>query len=225
MPWTLRAGGTPASTPPRQFRIAHIQTNAALWNIDFDGVAIFHQCERATLGRFGRHVTDREAGASAREPPVSDQRTRFSEALGFQVAGGIQHLLHAGSALRSFVADHHDVAGQHTIAENAFHCIVLAFEDARRPGEGEARGIHARRLHNAAIHGDIPVEHSQAAVFTECVFHVADGATGAVQIEARVAAALAERLGGADTAGCGAIEIAHGLHGAVLHIPLVDGVS
>jgi hypothetical protein len=52
-----------------------------------------------------------------------------------------------------------DVARMNLATQNAFHGRVLALEDARRALEGQDRGIHARRLHDAAILGDIAVEH------------------------------------------------------------------
>ena len=53
----------------------------------------------------------RQAGGAAGEAAVGDQRAGLAEALRLQVAGRVQHLLHAGAAARALVADHHHVAG------------------------------------------------------------------------------------------------------------------
>jgi hypothetical protein len=64
----------------------------------------------------GRDVADRQARGAAGEAAVGDQGAGLAQSLRFQVAGRIEHLLHAGSAARAFVADQHHVAGLHDLA-------------------------------------------------------------------------------------------------------------
>src|ERR1039458_1376563 len=58
--------------PACQFRVANVQADDALRNIDLDAVAFFHQRERPALGGFRRHVADGETGAAPGEPSVGD---------------------------------------------------------------------------------------------------------------------------------------------------------
>ena len=89
----------------------------------------------AAFGRFRRDMPDRKAGRSAGEAAVGDQGAGFAEPLRFQIAGRIEHLLHARPAARPLVADHDDVAGLDLAAEDALDRGVLAFENPRRPRE------------------------------------------------------------------------------------------
>ena len=58
-------------------------------------------------------------------------------------AGDREHLAHAGATLRTFVADHDDVAGFDLAREDLLHRRVLAVEDTR--GAVEARARRCRR--------------------------------------------------------------------------------
>jgi hypothetical protein len=64
-------------------------------------------------------------------------RAHFAQAHRLEVGGGVEHLLHAGAALGTFVADHHHLAGLHLAAEDAGHRRVLALEDPGRAAEGQ----------------------------------------------------------------------------------------
>jgi hypothetical protein len=78
-------------------------------------------------------VADRQARGAAGEAAVGEQRAGLAQAFRLQVGGRVEHLLHAGPALRAFVADHDDVAGD-LVAEDAGDRRVLAFEDAAVAG-------------------------------------------------------------------------------------------
>ena len=73
-------------------------------------VALAHQPDEPAFGRFRRDMADRQARRAAGEAAVGDQRAGLAEPLRLQIAGRIEHLLHAGPAARAFVADHHHVA-------------------------------------------------------------------------------------------------------------------
>jgi hypothetical protein len=73
----------------------------------------------AAFGRFGRDVADGQARGAAREAAVGDQGAGLAQPLGFQVAGRIEHLLHAGAAARALVADQHHVAGLDLAGQDA----------------------------------------------------------------------------------------------------------
>src|SRR5690606_16163736 len=124
-------------------------------NVDVDDVAVTHEADRPALRGFRRGVADGQSRGAAGEAAIGQQRAGLSETFRLQIAGRIEHLLHAGAALGTLVADDHDVARLDLIAEDALHRRVLAFEDDRRTGEDEDRLVDARRLHHAAVERDV----------------------------------------------------------------------
>src|SRR3546814_2989542 len=84
-------------------------------------------------------MANRQAGRAAGEAAVGDQGAGLAQSLRLQIAGRIQHLLHARAAARTLVADQHDLAGLDLAGENARDGIVLDFEDMRRAGELQDR--------------------------------------------------------------------------------------
>ena len=147
---------------------------------------------------------------AAGEAAVGDEGADLAQSLGLEVAGGVEHLLHAGAAARAFVADEDDIAGNDAVAEDGLDGGVLALEDARRAGEGEMGGVDAGGLDDAAFFGDVAVEDGEAAIFAEGVRDIADDSGVAVEVQLVVALALAEGDGGTDAAGRGAEELIDG---------------
>ena len=95
-----------------------IHAKATYVDVDLDGVALFDQSDCASLGCLGRDVADAEAGAAAGEAAVGGEGAGFAEALGLEIAGGVEHLLHARAVARAFVADEDDIAGNDAVAED-----------------------------------------------------------------------------------------------------------
>ena len=85
-----------------------------------------------------------------------------------------------GPPLGAFVADHHHVAGNDLVGEDAGHRIVLAFENARAAGEFKDAVVHAGGLDDAAVQRDIAVQHRQSAILRIGMGLVADAALDAV---------------------------------------------
>src|SRR5690606_38858005 len=117
-----------------------------------------HQTDRATGRSLWRSVTDRQAGSTAGETPVGEQRTGFAQALGFQVGRRVEHFLHARAAFRAFVANDDDVAFLHFVGEDAAHGAVLAFEDLRVAFEDVDRLVDTGGFHHATVHRDVAVQ-------------------------------------------------------------------
>lgn len=170
-------------------------------------------------------VADGQARGAAGEASVGEQGALLAQALGLQVAGRIEHFLHARPALRSFVADDHDVAGLHLVAEDAFHRGVLAFEDLRAAFEHVDRLVDPGGLHHAAVESDVAVEHGQPAFLGIGMLDAADAALGAVVVQARPAGVLAERGLGRDARRTGLEEGVHGFVAGLGDVPLGDGVG
>src|SRR3546814_12386323 len=72
----------------------------------------------AAFRRLRRDMADRQPRAAAREAAVGDERADLAEPLRLQIAGRIEHLLHARPALRPLVADEDHVPRADLIAED-----------------------------------------------------------------------------------------------------------
>lgn len=143
-------------------------------------------------------MPDREASAAAGEATVGDEGALRGQAFRLQVAGRVEHFLHARAAFRAFVADHDDIAGLHLIAEDAGDGVVLAVEDAGRAGEDEERRVDTGSLDDGAVQSEVAGQHCEAAILAESVGTVAEDAFATVHVQRLIAVVLAERLRGAD---------------------------
>ena len=159
-----------------------------------------------------------------KRPSVTRAQT-LPKSLGLEIAGGVEHLLHAGATARAFVADEDDIAGNDAVAEDGLDGGVLALEDARGAGEGEVGGVDAGGLDDASFFGDVAVEDGEAAILAEGVFDVADDSGVAVEVEIGIAGGLAEGDRGADAEGRGAEELVDGGSDAALDVERVDGLA
>ena len=137
-------------------------------------------------------MADREPGGAAGKAAVGDKRARFSKALRFDVARRIEHLLHAGTAARAFVADHHDVTGTDFSAENAGDRGVLTFEHAGSTGKIEDARVNTGGLHDAAVLSQISIENGETSILAEGVVDLADDASLAVDVDVLVPPLLTE---------------------------------
>ena len=169
-------------------------------------------------------MPDRQAGGTAGEAAVGDQRAHFAEPLRFDVAGGIKHLLHAWAAARSLVANHDDVASLDLAAENALDRGVLTFEDPRRTLECQDALVDTRGLHDAAVQRQISRQHRKAAVPGIGMLAIADTAGGAVGVEFLEPALLAERHLGRHIAGRRHEELADALAPGLLDVPAAQRI-
>jgi hypothetical protein len=75
--------------------------------------------------------------------PVGEQGAGFAQAFGFDVAGGVEHLLHAGAAFGAFVADDDDVACLDAVVEDVIDGLLLRFGDVRFAAENVDGFVHA----------------------------------------------------------------------------------
>jgi len=109
-------------------------------------------------------MSHRKAGGAPRKTAVGDQSAHLVEFHRFQVGSGIEHLLHAGASARTFIADHHHVAGTDGLAEDAVAGLFLGIKDPGGTGECQHGGIHTGSFHDAAVTGDIAVKDRQPAI-------------------------------------------------------------
>src|SRR5665213_585381 len=97
--WSPAPSAAPSPRPNGDRRVHH------------DPVAVGHQGDRSPVHRLGCHVADAEPVGAAREPPVGDQGAVSTAADTLHGTRDGQHLAHAWTALRHFVAEHHHGVG------------------------------------------------------------------------------------------------------------------
>ena len=168
--------------------------DGAGWDVDLDDVAVHEFADVASAGCLGGDVTNAESAGAATEAAVGDEGALLAEVHALDVGGGVEHLLHAGSALGSFVGDDDDVAGLDSSAEDALAGVFLAVEDDGGTAEVPDTLIDAGGLDDAAVLGDVAEEHGEAAIARVGVLDVADAAGGAVGVVVGVVVLLGAEL-------------------------------
>ncbi|MNV42547.1 hypothetical protein D3C71_1342260 [compost metagenome] len=83
--------------------------------------------------------------------------------------------------------------------------------------------IHARRLHHAAVSGEVAVQHGQPAFVGERVGHIADAAFGTVHVQRRPTRGLAESHLRGNAGRARLVELVDGMVLRLGDIPLRDG--
>ena len=73
-------------------------------------------------------MANAQTAGSAREASVGDEGTLLAEVHALDVRCGIEHLLHARSALRTFMSDDHTVAAFDLSSKNALTSSLLRVE-------------------------------------------------------------------------------------------------
>ena len=179
----------------------------AVRNVDGDGVAVFDQPDHPTGRRLRRTVADRQPRRTAREAAIGQQRAFLAQPHRLQVAGRIQHLLHARPALRPLVTDDHHLARHHLAGQNAAHRLFLALVHPCPAGELQDAFVHPGRLHDAAVLGQVALQHRQTAVLTVGMRLCPDAAMLAVAVQRLPARILRKRLRRADAGRPGAEEL------------------
>ena len=90
---------------------------------------MLNQGNGAAAGCFWRNVTNRKPRCAAGKPAVGQQGADFVQTFGFQVRRRVQHFLHARSAARAFVTNHHHFTGRYLVGQDGFYGIILALAD------------------------------------------------------------------------------------------------
>src|SRR4051794_10561432 len=102
-----------------------------------------------------------EPSGRAGKPAVGNQRDLAAHALPGQRRRGREHLPHSGTAARSLIANHDDLALFVGFLLDCLERILLAVKTARGPGKSQIR--HTSDLHDRALRGDIALETDHAA--------------------------------------------------------------
>ena len=128
-------------------------------------------------------MPDREAACAAAEASVGNEGAFLTHVHRFDVAGGIEHLLHTRTAFGTFVCDDHTVALLHFASEDAFAGVFLTVEDHSWSLEVPKTRVNTCRLHYAAVLSDVAEEDSHTAVLHVGVLDVTDATVLAVGVK------------------------------------------
>ena len=128
-------------------------------------------------------MSNAQARGTTRETTVSNQRTLLAEVHRLDVARRIEHLLHARTALRTLVGNHHAVAALHLAAKDALAGIFLRVKADSRAFKVPEALIDTSSLHDTAILCDITEEHGQSAILRIGMFEVTNATLGTIGIE------------------------------------------
>ena len=171
-PGVARLDRLPGAAARLQFRGGDEQADAALLCVNTNFVPVFHQRQRPARIGLRRDVADHKAVRPAGKTAVGDQGDVAAQALAGDGAGGGEHLPHAGTAARPFVADDDDVALDHGAVKYFFQRRLLGMEDARPALEAEA--FPARDFGDGALRGQVAVKDDQMAVLLDRIGEGAD---------------------------------------------------
>src|SRR5699024_11222732 len=120
---------------PGELLLGDVELEQALVHVDDDAVAVLDQADQPALGRLRGDVADGDAAGAPGEPAVGDQGAGLPELAALEERRGVEHLLHAGTALRALVADDHHVPGLHRLFEDLLDRLLLRVADHRRSEE------------------------------------------------------------------------------------------
>ena len=147
-----------------------------------------------------------ETRRAAGETTIGDQRAGFAEAHRFQEGGRVEHLLHAGTAFRSFVANDHHVAFYHFATEDGVYRFVRLSYTFAGPVNFRMLSSTPAVFTIQPFSAKLPYS-TAAAVFAIGMFQRANAAFGAIVIKRVPTAILRERTGGTDARRTGAIHV------------------
>ena len=95
---------------------------------DYD-VSILDLTNVATVGSLGRDMANGEATCTTREASIGNQCTLLTQVHTLDITRWIEHLLHAGATLRTFVGNHDTIATLHLAAKDALAGIFLGIKN------------------------------------------------------------------------------------------------
>ena len=120
-----------------------------------------NQGNRSAFHSFGGNVTNARALAGSAEPTVRNQ-TDFESRARYR-RSWVQHLLHTGSALRTFVADNDNVAVVNVASHNRINRGLFRVVALRRALVNEHIFTDSRRLNNCVIGAEVAFKNRNAA--------------------------------------------------------------
>ena len=169
MPRRTRLPGLP---PQCEFLLVDQNVHPACAGIDPDAIAVAQQRQRSADKGFRRDIADTHAARRTGKPSVGDQRDLLAHSLPVDQRGDAEHLAHAGTADRTFIADHQHFACRIVAVADGIDASFLILEYARVAFEYEV--LQAGDLDHGAIGTEIALEHGHATVRHDRLAHRID---------------------------------------------------
>ena len=163
--------------------VRHEQIELLVVDVDLDGVAVVDAGDRAALCRLRGDMADEATVVRAGETAVRDERGGLGEAAAVQVLHGLEHLAHAGAALRALVADDDDMAVMNFAGKDGLLCGLLGVEADGLALEVMQALVERARLGGAGVGREVAAQNGDAAGVAERVVQrVVDQTGGRVKI-------------------------------------------
>ena len=119
-------------------------------------------------------MSDGCATGSSGETSVGDQCHAGAQPHACNGRGGIQHLSHAGTTLRSFIADHYYIACHDFTGLDSINRIFFTVKYSGRAFVHQHLGCHSRSLDHATVRCQVTLQYSNTAGLGIGVLHRAD---------------------------------------------------
>ena len=128
-------------------------------------------------------MSDTQSGSSTTETSIGNQSTFFAEVTRFYIRGRIQHFLHTGATLRTFVRNDDNIATDDSAPKDTFTGCFLRIKDFGRSGEFPDTFVHTCCFYYATILCYVSFQYRQSAIFAISVFEITDTPISAVCIQ------------------------------------------
>ena len=116
-------------------------------------VAVFHECNRTTIGSFRSNVPNAEAPSATAESTIGNKRTVGTTASTFQRTRNGEHFTHAWATFRSFVTNDQHSAGLDIASKNCGHRAIFTIKNSRCTFEVQLVFTEAGNFHYRATWG------------------------------------------------------------------------
>ena len=151
----------PALLAFSEFSVRQADVDDAFVRIEIDDVAVLDQTDWTADRGLRTDMADAETARCAGEAAVGDERDLAAHALPGQRRRRLQHLTHARTALRPFVANDDHVAFLVRLVLHGRERVFFAIEATRRTGELQIR--HTGNFHDRAVGREITLETDNTA--------------------------------------------------------------
>src|SRR5262249_51518669 len=118
----------PGLAPPCKLDLVNQQIHPARRGIDPNAVAVAYQRQRPADKGLRRNIADAHPARRTGEAPVGDQGNLLAHPLAVDKRGHPEHFAHAGTADRTFVADHQHLAGDIVAVADRFDTGLFVLE-------------------------------------------------------------------------------------------------
>ena len=93
-------------------------------------VAVFHECNGATIGSFRSNVPNAEAPCAATETTIGNECAVGTTASAFQSARNSEHFTHTWATLRAFVSNDQHGSRLDITSKNCRHCAIFTIKNS-----------------------------------------------------------------------------------------------